>query len=321
MGIFSLTKKRQNTSLCAVVPNAEGISLAVTRYSKDAMPVLETCEFLPWRPDEPREKLLRQGIKKYRLEKRPCTTAMGLGDYNILTVEAPEVPPEELRAAMRWRIKDLIDFHIDDAVIDLFDAPASAAHGKQNNIYVVVSRAAEVREKVDFFRAAGVNLQTIDIPELALRNVVALLPEDEGGVAFIYLTQDRGLIVVARQSALYLARTLDIGYRHLQQASEDNATVGGVMNNQIEKLILEIQRSLDYYDRYFFQPPVAALVLAPMAVELPKLPADLEENLGIKTKYLDLHALMKCDQELDAPMQARCLLAIGAALRYDKGTL
>ena len=42
-----------------------------------------------------------------------ATCVMPLGSYNLLQIEAPKVPPEELRSAVRWRVKDLIDFPID----------------------------------------------------------------------------------------------------------------------------------------------------------------------------------------------------------------
>jgi len=308
--MFSLFSKQSNTGYAALVPVEVGLCVA-SIAGNGRQPRLDTCDFMPWPEGGDNDKLLADVVRRYRLEKCACTTVMELGDYTVLNVEAPDVPPDELRAAIRWQIKDLIDFHIDDAVVDIFDAPPSGASGRQTMLYVVVSRLSRVRERVERLQDAEANLTTIDIPELVLRNVTARLPEDEAGVAFIYLTRERGLLVITRQSTLYFARTLDMGYASLSD--------GG--HAQYDRLVLEVQRSLDYYDRYFVQPPVAGLVLAPCEAPLPGLEGYLHESLGLAVRSLDLHEIIACDHDMDVATQARCLPAIGAVLRQEQAVL
>jgi MSHA biogenesis protein MshI len=317
--MFSFTGKKKQ-SVVAVVPGELGLSVAAIAPGADK-PQLTVCDFALWQEGAQKQNLLAQKAKEFSLAKRDCTTVMELGDYTILSVEAPDVPPNELRAAVRWQIKDLIDFHIDDAVVDVFDAPASGAHGQQKNMYVVVSRTSAVQQRVDELQQADANLATIDIPELVLRNITAGLPENEAGVAMIYLTRERGLIVITRQSALYFARTLDIGYDYLNQVVADAGALGLESNSAFDQLVLEVQRSLDYYDRYFVQPPVAGLVLAPMEVPVPGLDDYLHQALGLSVRYLDIGEVVDCEQPLSAAQQAHCLPAIGAALRQEPTSL
>ena len=317
--MFSFTGKKKQ-SVVAVVPGELGLSVAAIAPGADK-PQLTVCDFALWQEGAQKQNLLAQKAKEFSLAKRDCTTVMELGDYTILSVEAPDVPPNELRAAVRWQIEDLIDFHIDDAVVDVFDAPASGAHGQQKNMYVVVSRTSAVQQRVDELQQADANLATIDIPELVLRNITAGLPENEAGVAMIYLTRERGLIVITRQSALYFARTLDIGYDYLNQVVADAGALGLESNSAFDQLVLEVQRSLDYYDRYFVQPPVAGLVLAPMEVPVPGLDDYLHQALGLSVRYLDIGEVVDCEQPLSAAQQAHCLPAIGAALRQEPTSL
>ena len=308
--MFSLFPKQSNAGYAALVPGEAGLCLAsITADGKQ--PRLAICDFMPWPASGDNDKLLADAVRRHRLGKRAVTTVMALDDYTVLSVEAPDVPPDELRAAIRWQIKDLIDFHIDDAVVDIFDAPPSGAHGRQNTLYVVVSRLSRVRERVDQLQQAEANLTTIDIPELVLRNITQRLPEDEAGVAFVYLTRERGLLIITRQSTLYFARTLDMGYADL--AGDDHA--------QYDRLVLEVQRSLDYYDRYFVQPPVSGLVLAPCETPLDGLADYLHGALGLAVRSLDLREVIACDHDMDASTQARCLPAIGAALRQEPASL
>jgi len=264
---------------------------------------------------------LAQKAKEFSLSKHDCATVMGLGEYSVLSVDAPDVPPAELRAAVRWQVKDLIDYHIDDAVIDVFDSPPSGAQGQQNKMYVVASRTSTVREHVDQLQDADINLTTIDIPEMVLRNIMACLPENEAGVAMVYLTRERGLIVVARQSTLYFARTLDIGFQYLNQGANDDSGLSLENNAAFDRLVLEVQRSLDYYDRYFSQPPVAGLVLAPMAEPVPGLGDYINQALGLSVRHLDITEIVDCETPLSATQQAHCLPAIGAALRQEQVAL
>ncbi len=318
--MFSFSGKSRNQSVAAVVPGDTGIAVATLRPGADK-PQLTVCDFSPWREGLSHDAQLAEKAREFSLAKHACTTVMGLGEYSVISVDAPDVPPAELRAAVRWQVKDLIDYHIDDAVIDVFDAPASGAHGQKNKLYVVVSRTSTVRERVDQLQDAEANLTTIDIPELVLRNITARLPEDEGGVAMVYLTRERGLVVVTRESTLYFARTLDIGYDYLSQGAADADELSLENNAVFDRLVLEVQRSLDYYDRYFQQPPVSALVLAPTEIPMPGLSAYLHEALGVEVKMLDLQDVVHCEQELSPQQQAHCLAAVGAALREEVATL
>jgi MSHA biogenesis protein MshI len=325
--MFSFLSTHKNQSQAAIVSCESGISIVTIAPATDESkkPQLQLCEFSPWQEGMSQQEFLLQKSKQYSLEKHDCSTVMGLGEYSVLSVDAPDVPPNELRAAVRWQIKDLIDFHVDDAVIDVFDSPSSATHGQKNKLYVVVSRLSAVRERVDALQDAEANLTTIDIPEMVLRNIMAHLPENDAGVAMVYLTRERGLIVVARNDALYFARTLDLGYDSLIESVNAAAIAGseGLETNNIafDKLVLEVQRSLDYYDRYFSQPPVAGLVLAPTAESVLGLSEYLNEALGLPVRHLDIHEVVECETALTVPQQAQCLPAIGAALRQERTTL
>ena len=322
--MFSLMGKSKKRSIAAVVPGEMGIAVATLSPGTDK-PRLRVCDFSLWEEGREHEKQLLQKAKEFSLSKHDCTTVMDLGEYSVLSVDAPDVPPTELRAAVRWQVKDLIDFHIDDAVIDVFDAPVSGASGQHDKLYVVASRTSTVREHVDQLQDADVNLTTIDIPELVLRNITSRLPENDAGVAMVYLTRERGLIVVSRQSTLYFARALDLGYEYLNQGVTESDAMSldntSSANAAFDRLVLEIQRSLDYYDRYFSQPAVAGLVLAPTELPIPGLAEYLNGALGLAVRHLDISEVVDCETPLSEAQQARCLPAIGAVLRQEQITL
>ena len=308
--MFSFKRAFKTDELCALVPQETGTAFARVRQQKSGKPLLESCGFHRLLPDQDIESNLRQVVQQQGLGKVPCSTVLGINDYQLMMVEAPEVPQSELRAAIRWRIRDLIDFHIDDAVLDVFDAPPSGARGVQDHLYVVVARAASVKQRVDMLQNTGAALQVIDIPELALRNIAAGLEDDRSGLALLYFEAERGVITLSRDATLYLARSLDIGYRDLIESPA-----------LIERLALELQRSMDYYDRHFQQAPVSSIVLCPLPQRARPLAEQLEQQTGIPVRVLRLEDVVELKKPIPEDQETECLLAIGAALRSESAQL
>src|SRR5690606_10297963 len=111
----------------------------------------------------------------------------------------PDVRPEELRSAVRWRIKDLLGFHIDDAIIDVFEIPDQRHQHRNRMMYVVAAKANAVQSRAEFLANAGLTIDVVDIPEMALRNLAMLLDEEQQGIALLHLDDTRGVITLSRQ--------------------------------------------------------------------------------------------------------------------------
>lgn len=308
-------KKLKKDARVAVCSGENIISVARVRREKDLPPSLELCELQEIENISIRDAEIARLAKQHELDNYECVTSLGLGDYNLLSVEAPDVQPEELRAAIRWRVKDLIDFNIDEAVVDVFEVPAQKT--KDNKMmYVVVSKSKQVKQLIDQLTNAGLNLNIIDIPELALRNIAAMLPEDVGGVALIYVGQHQGLITITKQSSLYLSRTINVGTSTLPES------VLSVMDDEIcqrwlDTIVIEVQRSMDYYESHFSQPQVSSLVMTPIGKEIPGVTEYLTEQLQISARMLDVNELIDVPEKISSTVQSRCLLAIGSALRQE----
>ena len=43
--------------------------------------------------------------RELRVERHQCVSMLRQGDYQMLLIEAPNVPQAELKSAMRWRIR------------------------------------------------------------------------------------------------------------------------------------------------------------------------------------------------------------------------
>ncbi|NNG13400.1 MAG: hypothetical protein HKM88_09145 [Halobacteria archaeon] len=310
--MFALGKRKKTNSLTGIVSGDEGITVAQVQRQHDGKSVLHSCEFTSLPDDSDID--LGQLLKAQGLNKQVCATVLPVGDYKLLAIDAPEVPPSELRAAIRWRVHDLIDFHIDDAVIDVFDIPPVGPADNLKKLYVAVARSADVKQHIERLELMGANLEIIDIPELVIRNIAACLPEDQQGMATLYFEPDQCLMIITHQSCLYLTRTLDIGYRQLLDSATDPQPLQ-------DRLALEIQRSLDYFEHHFHQAPVKHLGILPLPASLPDLIATLQNSLGLATRMIELGDILETRVEPDSKVTAQCVLAVGAALRRDSRSL
>lgn len=310
--MFRLLSRKHSVSSAGIFSDENGTAVASVRNAGSADPVLRSCEFEPASAESagPHDKLL----KRLDLRKQACSTLLNIGDYQLLVVDAPEVPPPELRAAVRWKIQDLIDFHVDDAVVDVFDAPPGGPAGTREQMYVVVARNETVRGHIDRLERCGVDLRTIDIPELAMRNLAARLPEDEFGLVTLYFGREQCLITLTHQATLFLTRTVDVNYADL------NGTVGH-STELGNRLALEIQRSLDYYEQHFHKAAIQSIAIIPPPDAIDGLDGALQRALGLTTRSLTLNDVIAGDHESSLASEATCTLAVGCALRTETRAL
>ncbi|HYL88135.1 MAG TPA: agglutinin biogenesis protein MshI [Burkholderiales bacterium] len=239
-----------------------------------------------------------------------CTTVLAPSEYQILQVEAPNVKREELKSAVRWRIKDMIDYPVNDATIDVLDMPAHAAPQRSATMYVVAARSEAVKRVMGQFAAAGLPLVVIDIPDTCQRNVAALYESPGRALLSLSFDEEAGLMTITAGGELFLSRRLDIGYPQLGDSAERRA---------IERVLVELQRSLDHFERNFSSLPIERILVAPMPhaeplvehlrgqIQLPVLSMDLGEVMDLPPQYL-----------ADPPeARARWFRLIGAGLRVE----
>lgn len=294
--------------------SSAGIAIAQVVREETQVPVLKACEFIPV-AEAGRSTALAKLVADHGLQGSLCVSVLQPNTHSLLLIEAPDVQPAELKAAVRWRIKDLIDFHIDDAVIDVFEVPDQGAPGRARLMYAVAARATNIREQADMANSSSLQLEVIDIPELALRNISSLLNEDVRGMAMLYFTDAAGVITLTHQGALFLSRNLDVGMQQLAVQDE------GQRLQALDRVVLEVQRSLDYYESHFGQGAISQLVIAPLLSDVPGMIPHFSANLGVAVSMLDLNNVLECAQPLSTQLQAQCLTAIGAALRTEKKSL
>ena len=252
------------------------------------------------------EELLRRG----KLLGQHSHLILPLNSYQTLQLDLPDVPLEEARQAVRWQIGERIDYPAEEAQIDLYQIAPFAGERRAQS-YAVAARRQVLREQVDVIAAVGQRLQTIDIPEFALRNVCELFVDDPRGVALLLLLEQSGLFVVVRDGVLYLSRQLPMGMNSLLAYDLDDSA----MISMFDTIVLDIQRSFDYCESTFQLPTVSRLLVAQTQQEIPALVNYLSDYLTTRVEPLQLADVIDVPDQMDQLTLNHHLLAIGGALR------
>ena len=300
----------------------EGFALAcLSRDGDDAFTVTHTS-FAAYESIEQLTQQLRQWVQSYQLKNKLTNFVLGPHQFSFILTETPEVQDNELVTAMRWKIKELLDLDVNEAVIDCLPIPGQKQRGRQPMAYVIAADIDVLKSYVGVIEKSELSLRSIDIPAMVQRNIASLLPEDKQGVALLNLYKRTGLLTLTRQGEVYLARDLEVGYDNFANTEPQVETgmqlegLPSATQQTLDAIVLEVQRSIDYYERYFAQPPIHSLVIAPMPVEVTGMVEYIASQLGLQVRELDLTVLLGLQERMGRQQQSQCMPAIGAALRW-----
>ena len=300
-----LFKKNTDNHECVGVQfNNDGLAYALVHSLQTEQPRVSHCDWLAEAESGRQESVLVGAVERANLKHRPCNLVLSPHEYSLHLVEAPNVPTGELREALRWRVRDLIDFPVDEAVLDAFLLPEDRSRGAKRMAYVAVTRRELIARRVAQIEAAQLRLEAIDIPELALRNLILRCCDTERGVALVKLMEGGGSLHIVRGEDLHLARRFNLPYK------------AGLLDDlPAEALILELQRSLDYFERQMRQAPPGQVVITGENLSADKLTPDIREGLSANVSLFDPTRGLSFADEVSEALLPLCFTALGAALR------
>ena len=306
--------KSKDAGWFAISASSQGVYLAKIKFV-GAMPTVVRCEY------HETGALSASSLEKLRreahIDNHDISTLLAPGEYQMLLVEAPNVPVDEMKTAVRWKIKDGLNFHIDDATVDMVRIPTSKfGSGRPQSLYAIAAANSVIQERIGLFEQAKLDLDVIDIPEMAQRNIAALFERNDRALVVLAFDDYGGLMTFTAGGELYLSRRIEISVGQLLDANED------LREQYRDRVATELQRSLDYFDRQYNHLPVdMVLVCVPDNTSLVEF---LASELDAKVQKLDLSQVMDISAVpalADSEFVAHSLSTLGAALRQENRVL
>lgn len=150
-----------------------GIAVAVSKFTENNKLTLIHCEFIDTGKHEDQQDMLSELATLHNLAEYDCHLVLTTDNYRRVNVEAPTVAENELIEAIRWKINELIDFPVDKAVIDYYQAPMAVRANSRKMLEVIAGPIDIISEQIEKCAKAGLQLKVIDIQETSLRNLAA----------------------------------------------------------------------------------------------------------------------------------------------------
>lgn len=308
--MFGLSRVGPQPGWVACVPAGATSAFALVQPGADGRPAVRWTASAPWgQPVAALQRLRRQhGLHRHR-----CVAVLQRHQYQCVTMDAPaDVDRSDWAAAVRWQLKDTVDFPVDTAAVDVLAVPKGASYRAQPQVIAVAAAANQVRPLVECAVDAGTPWQAIDITETALRNLSALVEPEGRAQALLHCQRGHATLVVTHGGELLATRQMELNLLLDDDADPDVRSAGH------EQAGLELQRTLDGVERAFGQVTMARLLITPMPgvhalcdhlaplLYVPAAPLDLRDAL-------DWSAVPGLRD--DPALLNQHLCAIGAALR------
>ena len=292
------------------VPQGYQLCLALVQPQAGGRPAVRWTAQEPWLHPTPTLQRLR---RSRALHRHRCVALLQRAQYQCVAMDAPaDIPRAEWAQAVRWLLKDMVDYPVDSAALDVLAVPEGTSYRAQQQLIAVAASAAQVAPLVAQASDAGTPWQAIDIAETALRNLSALLEPEDRAQAVLHCQSSHATLVVTYRGELLSTRQLDLAL--LGSEASDPAQHA----QALEQAGLELQRTLDGIERSFGQVTLARLLITPM----PGAQA-LCDHLGpllyvpvqpmVLDQALDFSAVP--DLLADPTLLNQQIVAIGAALR------
>ncbi len=299
-------RKTKLKTRVGVAVSAERLAIAHLE-SRNSGPYLLDCQMFPLESSQDFDAVLEKAVKEMELEDTACSYVLSPRDYSLQLVEAPNVEPEEMKQAVRWKVKDLLDMKVEEAAIDVFPVPEDAYRGRQM-VYVVATARNRIQQLASSITEAGLELAVIDIPELCMKNIANHCLDDSNGIAFMDLRRTGSTMNITHEGDLYLTRRINtqLDQDVMQSADWDSLK---------DRLVLEIQRSLDYYESQMSKGQINRIVISPRQHDSKEMARALDESLAQQVTSLTVGDFIQSDVPLTMELQQVSIAAIGATLR------
>jgi type IV pilus assembly protein PilM len=262
----------------------------------------------------------------YRLGRQPAAVCCTQRALVIRHVTLPAIPDHELHEALRWEAKKHFTCAMDELVVDyLIVGREGGAEGGAVSVVLVAAERAALMADVEPLKRAGLKVVAIDANPLAWMAALRRRGADwlDGNVALIDLGAGKVDINMVRNGALLMTRRItgggheitqaiarelnlpyasaellkrQVGLQNPQQALDKARAdrFADVLKQEVNRLILEIQRSIEFYRVEYRQTTIQRVLIGGGTALLPGLTGYMasyfEAPIELDDPFVDLQA-------------------------------
>jgi MSHA biogenesis protein MshI len=287
-------KRSKSTDRVAVSWDGNAFAYVQTSAMKDSKFIILKCG-VERLGDLPMPAFIAK-LKSLHLSGCEVVLQLSGDQYSLLQIDSPPVPDADLKTACRYEIKDLIDGHIDEFSIDVIRLGDGSNKGP-GQAFVAAAKKDVIKSMTSFCKQIGLSVNVVDIQETAQRNLQTLYVRENGfgsmAVASVSVVSDhQALLTISANDELYYFRRLEIpngfideewgsGFEMFPDDDAQEEQVSDLIELSVDelsydsytsaiditpddektsKIVIEIQRSLDLWDRTWRSMPLVGKV-------------------------------------------------------------
>ncbi|TRX52815.1 hypothetical protein [Thalassomonas sp. M1454] len=222
------------------------------------------------------------------------TLVLSSSHFHSVQIDKPDLPDDEISAALKWLVKDIVPIEPEDMVVDYSDSPVVVAGTQKIN--VVCANLSHLKKFTDSFKRYQVKLSGITTDEFAFANLVKA--SEKPTLLLCQQPFEDLLLLIIVNGQIYLSRRLR-GFNEIGGYSQEQ-----LMNGICDSLSIELQKSLDYFERQLKQAPVTSIQVILPVVHEDFIVERLNANANIKVEKLVL--------DTDFAQHRHCAASVGA---------
>lgn len=289
-------------------------------------------------------------FREGRLKKNKVAINFPGNNPIIRYLTIPKMPKEELNEAMRWETKKITPIPIEDLIIDfLIVGETEEREIKRYEIILVAAERKTILDQILGLKQTGLKIAAIDVNPLSLLNAVRLNYADDlaGNIVFVDIGAGKTEINISKNGILKFTRSVQIGgeditsaiMRDLQVEYTDadrtkkefgiieerldvsdkpDIRLKEIIKNEVDRLILEIQRSIDYYRAQFREGSIKKAILIGGTPLMPGFKEYFASYFEAEVVIDDPFSMIVCDDPSFSELRLvapRFSSSIGLALR------
>jgi len=254
---------------------------------------------------------IRNLYSNLKIKNKSVATSVAGHSLIVKKIQLPQMSEDELEEQIQWEAEQYIPFEIDEVNIDFQILGTLPEEEGQMEVLLVAVKKDIINDYTAVIGEAGLSVSVVDVDAFAVENLfeiaypenldkLVVLIDVGAGIMNINIMKNgmsaftRDITVGGSNFTEEIQKELGISYEDAEIAklggTSDHATpeeVSAILSRVVDTVVLEVQRSLDFYSATSSEEEMHAIYLAGGSSLIPGLAKALENRLSTPVQVLN----------------------------------
>ena len=279
-----------------------------------------------------------------KIKNKSVATSVAGHSLIVKKIQLPQMTEEELEEQIQWEAEQYIPFEIDEVNIDFQILGSLPEEEGQMEVLLVAVKKDIINDYVAVISEAGLNVSVVDVDAFSAENLFEVAYPEELDKIVVLIDIGAGImnINIMKNGMSAFTRDITVGGSNFTEeiqkevgvsyedaevmklgGASDHASpeaVSSILSRVVDTVVLEVQRSLDFYSATSSEEEIHTIYLAGGSSNIPGLAAALEARLAIPVQVMRAFrgfavSPKNFDQDYLEAMGPVAAVAAGLALR------